>query len=244
MGADLLFVRPLSEWCLPNPFLQPSQRDAVSWSSRLLWPSLISLEGVVCSEAGPVWGQFRRSLCKSRIGSRSPRLLSRVSHLMLQLGRNGVSSVFLVMLETGLIQALGSHCPQTLPQRLGLCPVFSIRSQMLTPLVTVRSCTEAPVHLSPVPTGCPSPSSRAVCHGPVMGTATASQWSITASRQPSTSRPVSLTSLFSRRLTLQLVGELWKLGCWTGAKMKAAVWTFPNLPPCRVPRPYYLSLYH
>lgn len=151
----------------------------------------------------------------------------------------GGNSAFLVMLETSLGQALGSSCPQTLPQRLGLCPVCSIRSQMPTPLVTVRSCTGAPAHLSPVPTGCPSPSSRVVCHGPVMGTATASQWSTTASRRPSTSRLVSSTSLFSRRPTLRLVGELWGLGCWAGAKMKSTVWMFPNLPPFRVPWPYF-----
>lgn len=50
-----------------------------------------------------------------------------------------------------------------------------------------------------------------------MGTATASPWSTMASRQPSTSPPVSLTSPSSRRLTLQLVS--WAVGkneegCW------------------------------
>lgn len=63
--------------------------------------------------------------------------------------------------------------------------------------------------------GCPSPSSRAACHGPATGTATASQWSTTASRQPSTSPPASLTSLSSSRWTLRPVGRrewVWRVG--------------------------------
>lgn len=133
--------------------------------------------------------------------------------------------------EMGVWPHSSSGIPQSLDPASKAETCLCIRSQMPTQLVTVKSCPEAPAHLSPVPTGCPSPSSRAVCPGPATGTATASQWSTMASRQPLTSPPVSSTSLFSWRLTLWLVGERWKLGCWAGAKMKAFGYMFPNLSP-------------
>lgn len=100
---------------------------------------------------------------------------------------------------------------QPLPQTLAADPAASLVCTRLSGVVL------SPTHLSPVPAGCPSPSSRVVCHVPVMGTATASPWSTMASRQPSTSPPVSLTSPSSRRLTLQLVSWAARKneeGCW------------------------------
>lgn len=140
-----------------------------------------------------------------------------------------------VLQRTVLLQALGSHSLQTWPQRLAsalYAPAGpSIRSQLPTQPMTVRSCTGALAHLSPVPAGCPSPSSRAVCHVPVMGTVTASQWSMVASRQPLTSPPVSLTSLSSQRLTLKLVGERWELGVLGRCKNERCCVDVPHLPP-------------
>lgn len=63
--------------------------------------------------------------------------------------------------------------------------------------------------------GPPSPSSRAACLGPAMGTATASRWPTKASRRPSTSPPESSISWSWARLTLQQVGHLgYRQKCW------------------------------
>lgn len=188
----------------------------------------------------PAWGQFGRPLCKSRVGCRAHGVYPGCPTSLLQLGRNGRQ--LCLSSHAGDWPRSGSEFPLPPDPATEAGALACMLHQV--PACDCQELSGAPVHLSPVPTGCPSPSSRAVCHGPVMGTATASQWSTTASRRPLTSRPVSSTSLFSRRPTLQLVGELWRSGCWADGKMKAAVWMFPNLPPCRVPWPYYLFLYH
>lgn len=88
--------------------------------------------------------------------------------------------------------------------------------------------------------GCPSPSSRGACPGPATGTATASQWSTMASRQPSTSPPVSSTSLSSPKQTQRQVGGLQE---WVWRASLGEVWgcgrlsQTGHLSPSALPHP-------